>query len=221
MKLILNKVVQRDYSFTDFLFIKQKLIFKKTIFLTTDLVIFKKNKTKKLKTFFEKNFFQKIVSLSLKKGLKLKFFINISAALKYFFYLFTHNNLNFFSKYKNIYNIYYSFFTITNLFFNINFLLYWLTSLLEPLFTLKCLGVPKKYRKKLKKKFIFNIFFLKKEKRSMIFLKWLYLNTFLFNDKKFFMKFFKSLLDIFLKNKKSNLYLKKIIIYKKIFKKLN
>ena len=48
----------------------------------------------------------------------------------------------------------------------------------------------------------------------------MYLNTFVFNDQMFFKKFLKSLLDIFLKNKKSNLYLKKIIIYKKILKKL-
>jgi hypothetical protein len=99
-------------------------------------------------------------------------------------------------------------------------LLFWLSSLIEPMFTLKCLSVPKKYRKKLKKKFTFNIFFLKKEKRKNVFLRWFYLNTFTFNDQNFYKKLLKSLLDIFLKNKKSNLYLKKIIIYKKILKKI-
>lgn len=226
MKILNNKSIKIiGDSLLNFLFIKQKLISlnpsdvaisEKNIFFLKNNKIFYKN----IYNFKLKSFFKKIVMLSLKRGLKLKFFKYISSAFKFFFYLFLHNNLHMFSKYKNVYNIYYSFFNLTNLFFNVNFLLFWLSSIIEPMFTLKCLSVPKKYRKKLKKKFTFSIFFLKKEKRKNVFLRWMYLNTFVFNDQMFFKKFLKSLLDIFLKNKKSNLYLKKIIIYKKILKKL-
>lgn len=212
-------------SLLNFLFIKQKYIDLNSIKvdITKQNVFFIKNNKisyKNIYNFKLKSFFKKIVMLSLKRGLKLKFFNYISSAFKFFFYLFLHNNSHIFSKYKNVYNIYYSFFNLTNLFFNVNFLLFWLSSIIEPMFTLKCLSVPKKYRKKLKKKFTFSIFFLKKEKRKDVFLRWVYLNTFVFNDLTFYKKLLKSLLDIFLKNKKSNLYLKKIIIYKKILKKL-
>ena len=214
------------YNFINFIYFKNKIFLKnflKPPIVASNFIIHKntKNIYQNLLFFKRISYFDKLVSLTFRKGLKLKIYNSISFSFKFFFYLFLQNNINLFSSYKNIYNIYYSFFNLTNIFFNINFLLFWLSSIIEPLFSLKCLSVPKKYRKKLKKKYIFNIFFLKKEKRSSVFLKWLYLNTSVYNDKVLEKKIIKSLIDIFLKNKKSNLYLKKIIINKKIFKKIS
>jgi hypothetical protein len=167
-----SKVINNYDSFLKFLILKQKINYytsENNLFFK-NIILINKN-IKRFKAAHNNFFKKKIISLALRRGLKLKFFNYIGLSFRFFFYLFTHNNLNFFSKYKNVYNVYYSFFNLTNLFFNLNFLLFWLTNIFEPLFTIKCLSVPKKYRKKLKKKFTFTVFFLKKEKRKNVFLK--------------------------------------------------
>lgn len=167
----------------------------------------------------KQNCLKKLILISLRNGFFLKFSIFFLKSFNLFFNLFLFNNQNFFSLYKNTYLIYLSFFKSNNFFFNINFILFWISNILEPIFSIKCLDVPKKYRKKLKKKHLFDIFFLNFEKRKKILLKWLVLNKSFFFEKNYVLSFFKSFILVFLKNKKSELYLKKINIYKKAISK--
>jgi hypothetical protein len=126
---------------------------------------------KNIYNFTNDSFFKKTVRLLLRRGLKLKFFNYFTSAFKLFFFLFLHNNVTIFSKNINLYNMYYSFFNTNNTFFNINFLMFWLSTLLEPIFVLKCFSAPKHFRKKSGRQHVFNIFFLKKAKRTNIYLR--------------------------------------------------
>ena len=81
-----------------------------------------------------------------------------------------------------------------------------------------CTIVPKKYRKKVKKKYLYKVKYLGIKGRVSKSLKWIqnYKNSLKFYsviDRELF-----CYLDLILNYKLSYVYLKKIIIYKKIFK---
>lgn len=86
------------------------------------------------------------------------------------------------------------------------------------MFYIDCMAVPKKYKKKLKKKYLYKVKYLNKTKRINKALKLInnYSNSlkyFNFSDRIFF-----TYLDLILNYKNSYIFNKKLIIYKKIFK---
>lgn len=101
---------------------------------------------------------------------------------------------------------------------NSKFLLNWIFSWTQPIFFLDCSVVPKKYKKKLKKKYLYKIKYLNKNVRLKKGLKWItnYSNTLNYYSNTNRMLF--TYLDLALNYKNSYIYQKKINIYKKIFK---
>lgn len=207
------------FFFNNSLFLRDFYFFKKEKSLC--LINLNKNYYRKYKNIFYvsfNNFFLKLIQLILKGGLKEKFFLKILIVFKYFFFLFLKKFSHFF-KNKNFYIMISSFFKFILNFHDINFVLYWILLIIKPTFFIKCVQIDKKYRKKFKKRFNFKFVYIIQKKRENIALRWLFLNTCNYNGLNFFEKFLKNLLDTFLNGKKSQLFLKKKFILKKVFKK--
>lgn len=162
------------------------------------------------------SFFEKFIKVGLKRGLNLKFIKQLSIGFSNFFLIFLFNSLNFFKKYQNIYNVFYFFSKTSNFFFNINYIFKLLIDSHQPMFGLKCEAVPKKYIKKLKKKFTFRLNYISWNKRNNVIIRWFYLMIGKYPKLKLFNKFFYLLIEVFLKGNKSPLLIKKNNIYKKI-----
>ena len=94
----------------------------------------------------------------------------------------------------------------------------WLASWYSFLFYVKCERVPKKYRKKLKKNFIFKYVYLIPRKRERFFYRQLKNYIFSFQGLGFKGKLYSGLLDVALNLKTSNLYKRKINLYKSFLK---
>ena len=119
-------------------------------------------------------------------------------------YTYTKEFLFNFLKYKN--------------FNNILFILNWIYSWVKPMFLVECNLVPKKYRKKIKKKYLYKIKYLNIRNRMNKSLQWVnnYKNSLAFKSK--FNRELFCYLDLMLNYKSSFIYLKKITTYKKVFK---
>lgn len=122
------------------------------------------------KKIYNYNNFSKLVQTNLTDGKKILFLNKISKAFKLFFYLFFFKN-NIFFNYRSIYLLFLSYFQSSRSFYKINSIINWLSDLLEPAFLIKCFNVPKKFRKKLNKRYTFSIHYLPKIKRTKVFLK--------------------------------------------------
>jgi hypothetical protein len=82
------------------------------------------------------------------------------------------------------------------------------------MFNISCIVVPKKYRKKLKKKFTYKLNYLLPKKRVAVLLKWLSLYTAEIKKKELSSRFFEVLMSIVFNYKNTYLYKRKIYIYK-------
>lgn len=153
-------------------------------------------------------------------GLKSQIFFKLSRG---FFFIF--NNIIVDNAYSSDFlkkfsysSVFLSFLAINFNVYNIHFLLNWCVDFLTPMFGVSCVNVPKKFRKKLKKKYLYNIKYITKHKRERILFKWI---SELVYDQKFRKienKFLYSFLSVFLNYKNNYIYKKKIFIYKWVLK---
>jgi hypothetical protein len=134
------------------------------------------------------------------------------------------NKINFFI-YKNIQYLYTNYPNNSWIFDNIytkklNFqsLFDNLVNLLKPPFIIKSLLVSKKLKKKLKIKYTIKIVYKKDDKRIKSSLKQIYYNNNIYNDNKFEVRLYKSILYSLLEWKQSNLFKFKTMIFKNFFK---
>ena len=150
------------------------------------------------------NYYQNYIKMNLSFSKIYNLIINNKHNLETMDYKYHKEFLYNFYKYKN-YN-------------NYTFILNWIFSFIQPMFYIDCMAVPKKYKKKLKKKYLYKVKYLNKTKRINKALKLInnYSNSlkyFNFSDRIFF-----TYLDLILNYKNSYIFNKKLIIYKKIFK---
>lgn len=159
----------------------------------------------------------KILGYLLKNG---NFSLNTINSFNVFSYiyklLYTNNSelLNF--NYKYTKEFLYNFFKYTS-YNNFFFILNWIFNWVKPMFFMDCVVVPKKYRKKLKKKYLYKIKYLSSSNRINRCLKLIKNYK---NSLKYYSNFNRELfcyLDLILNYKYSYIYLKKIDIYKKVF----
>lgn len=175
----------------------------------------KNNKRAKLNNFVISS---KTVSFFIKGG---NSFTNSIVLYNLFthFYKIMHNNTSMFklNNYKYYKEFFYNFTRYKN-YKNLNYLLNWIFFLIEPMFHIECSVVPKKYRKKLKKKYLYKIKYLNKSKRVNKILNWIsrYSNT--IKNYSFLNRQMMVYLDLLLNYKNSYIYNKKLLIYKKVFK---
>ena len=106
----------------------------------------------------------------------------------------------------------------TNYYNNINTLLKWVLGVNKSQFDIVIESIPKKYKKKNKKKFLYKIQYLNKRRQVSKTLKWFYLIGYGFNTHTLKKRNVLNILDTLLNFKKSNLFLKKTTIYKNFLK---
>lgn len=201
-----NFYLYRNFKFLNF----QKKKYTKVI----------KSSNIKYPNFFRNNNFSNIKSflnVFMKNGQKDKYLIIIFKIFK-LFYFFLNKGFFLEKNFENYYKLSSLFYTYKN-FFYINFFFDWFVYLLSPKFDLQCLSVPKKYRKKLKCKFLFKLKYVKEFKKKKKVMKWLYLYNLKFNDLKLVNRLFNSFIFTFFEDKKSFLFSKKLVIYKKVLLK--
>lgn len=135
------------------------------------------------------------------------------------FYKIIYNNLTVLklNDYKYYKEFFYNFCRYNN-YKNINYLLNWIFYLVEPMFYIECSVVPKKYRKKLKKKYLYKIKYLNKNRRLNKILNWISKYTNTLKNYSLLNRQLLVYLDLLLNYKNSYIYNKKILIYKKVFK---
>ena len=186
----------KNFTFTLFDFLYYNIKYKKSSLIVlskvTPFLIKKGNLFKNSVLLFD--LFTKFYKIIFSKNIGLR--LNDYMYYKEFFY-----NFSRYDSYKNI-----------------NYLLNWIFFLIEPMFYVECSVVPKKYRKKLKKKYLYKIKYLNKNKRINKILNWItkYSNT--IKNFKFVNRQLLVYLDLFLNYKNSYLYGKKLLVYKKVFK---
>lgn len=142
-------------------------------------------------------------------------FFNLFA--KFYEMSFNNSMVDKFNNYKYYKEFFYNFNRYNN-YKNLNYLISWIFSWMQPMFYIECSVVPKKYRKKLKKKYLYKVKYLNKNKRFNKALNWItkYSNT--IKNYHFLNRQLLVYLDLLLNYKNSYLYNKKILVYKKVFK---
>lgn len=180
---------------------KKKISLKNTLVVTTN-----------------QQLFDLFVRFIFKNGMKKFQKLQLLKAFNYFFFIFKHDNVVWDGLNSQISVLKQSFFKDSN-FFNINFILYWLTNFLNPIFDINCYAVPKKYKKKLKKNYFFKLKYNYFFSRKKITFKWLCIYSNNFNDRSVVKRLLKSLFFTFINGKNSYLYKKKMYIYQQFLKK--
>jgi hypothetical protein len=155
-----------------------------------------------------------------KSGLKRSRKMDLFNAFNYFFFVFFNKTLSWEGLDHQINILKHSFFKNTN-YFDINYVLFWLSNFLNPVFEVVCYAVPKQYKKKLKKNHLFKLKYNYTPSRKKIALKWLHIYSNDFNDRSLPKRLLKSLFYTFVQGRESFLHKKKIQIYGKFLKKNN
>ncbi len=198
-------------------------------------IYFQKNRMKNFNQFFIRYFLSnnivknnsKIISKDILNklnrtfmvsGYKLKSYINVHYS---FFKLYSMLNIEIFNSISKSYVYFKEFLfnsvldkSLSNAYNIINWLFFWY----QPMFYVKCSLVPKKYRKKLKKKYVYSASYVDVLKRKNIALRWIlfFLNT--FNSYKAKNRLLLLFSDLIFNFKNSIVYTRKIKMYKKVFK---
>lgn len=195
------------------------------------------SKQKKKYLFFEKFLVKNILSSNLKKTTYLKnnvlnkFFrtflvsgkkIKVYNALIFsFFRVYATINLDIFKNLSQTYLYFKEFLFNKELnkeLNNITAIIDWLFFWYQPIFCVKCSLVPKKYRKKLKKKYVYAVNYIDPLKRKNISLRWMLHFLDSFNNYNFKNRLFLLLGDLIFNFKKSVMYDRKVRMYRKMFK---
>jgi hypothetical protein len=151
-------------------------------------------------------------------GDKLKFFKSLNKVANTFYFSFIHKSLFLQNKFDN-YTLFYNFSKENNFFFDFNFILNNLISLNESIFNIKVLKLNKKNKKRLKKKYDFEVKYLKKHKRAGNVFKALHLFSNSFNYYNYNERLLASIFTTFFFQKSSKIYKKKLLAYSSILKK--
>lgn len=135
------------------------------------------------------------------------------------FYKIAYNQVayNKLDNYKYYKEFFYNFYRYNN-YKNLNYLLSWIFSWVQPMFCVECTVVPKKYRKKLKKKYLYKVKYLNKNRRLSKALNWIIKYSDTIKNFNVLNRQLLVYLDLLLNYKNSYVYNKKILIYKKVFK---
>lgn len=159
-----------------------------------------------------------LLSFNIKNGKFISNLVNYSNVFKYVYSFLVDCNFNTYSfDYKYLKEFLFNFNKYSN-YNNYLFLINWILSFINPIFFLECSSVPKKYKKKIKKNYLYKIKYLNKSLRIKKSLR--FINNFS-NSLQYFKlsdRYIIVYLDLLLNYKKSFIYQKKINVYKTIFK---
>lgn len=216
IKNILKYNFNYDFYYNDFSYFKYTR-FKKKIFIKNNNK--KKINFKNISSLRDKNInlIKKYYNVSNYNGKKESFFNNFNSFLKLFFFIFIRKN-SFYSMKENYFFFYEN---LNSKFINYNFYFFIKDILYESnsIFDIKINKVSKKYQSKIKKKFIFELVYINKNKRIRQTLK--LINNNIKNNKMLDLKnnMLSSFYEVLSHPKNSFLWKRKISIYNKAMKK--
>lgn len=206
-----NFITYRTYTSNAMLsFFMSMNKFNKIKFINNKVLSIKRNKNKSI--------LNKFLNFFFRRGLKIQYTntLNSSVSDFYFFFFFFNKSLNnMYKGYSEIYNLIPNFLN----FYNFGTMLNFLNTLLEPFFFIKVKKVEKKYRKKLKKKFVAQPSYVQPHKRVGLVLRSILYYTNLFSSYKLSERLSLGLFKLLVEQKNSYLYRRKIYMYSKMFKK--
>lgn len=151
----------------------------------------------------------------LKNGFLLKYKNTFSVVLKNLNFFLYNNSTYFLKTYPNVNWILTNFFE-KNL--NYTHIFNMTTNLIKPPFIIKSILVPKKLKKKTKQKYLVKIVYRDESKRIKNSFKQIQYFSKKFDNNKFNVRLYKSLLFTFLEWKDSYLFKLKLVVFKKFFK---
>jgi len=160
----------------------------------------------------------KFLNFFLRRGLKIQYLkaLNLGISGFYFFYFFFNKFLvKQHSNYSSVFGLIPNFIG----FYHFSKMLNFFSNLLEPFFYLRVKRVEKKYRKKIKKKFVSETVYIKPPKRIGLVLKSLLYYTNMFSHNSVSERLSWALFKTLTEQKNSYLYKRKIYMYTKMFKK--
>lgn len=106
-------------------------------------------------------------------------------------------------------------------FYKFNDLIYYLGKFIACAYSVSAIPIPKKLKRKKKKaKFIFKLKYVRTQIRERVAMKWLKHSVLYYNNRKILIKLYKSIVNTCVEGKNSNLFKKKLHLYKKIFGKV-
>lgn len=209
-----------NYSKYLYIFYLKVVFFKKldifSQFFLKQMVVISSNKN--FKKYLNSDIVNKLFRSFMKSGKKLKIY---NIVLFSFFKIYSLLNLNMFYEITKNYLYFKEFLFNKELnknFNNVSVILNWLFFWYQPMFFVKCVLVPKKYRKKLKKRYIYSADYLEPYKRKNVALKWMLFFLSTFNNYKAKNRLFLLFSDLIFNFKNSIVYTRKIKMYKKVFK---
>jgi hypothetical protein len=176
------------------------------------------NKDKSIIFNQNRNNLDKLINVSFSDGKKLKFLNYINYLNNAFYYSFIYKSSFFQSRFEN-YMLFYNFSKENDFFFDLDFILNNIVNLNESIFNIKVIKLNKKLKKRFKKKFDFEVRYLRKHKRSLNVFKSLHLYSNSFNYYKYYERLLASLLLTFLNQKESKIYKRKLVSYSLVLKK--
>jgi hypothetical protein len=160
----------------------------------------------------------KLLNVILINGDKLKFLKSLNKMVSIFYFSFIHKSVFLQNKFDT-YTLFYNFSKENDFFFNFDFILNNIITLNESIFNIKVLKLNKRNKKRLKKKYDFEIKYLKKEKRAGNVFKSLHLFSNSFNYYKYNERILAAIFTTFFFQKSSKIYKKKLLAYSSILKK--
>lgn len=209
-----------NYSKYLYIFYLKVVFFKKldifSQFFLKQIIVVSSNKN--FKKYLNSDIVNKLFRSFMKSGKKLKIY---NIVLFSFFKIYSLLNLNMFYEITKNYLYFKEFLFNKELnknFNNASVILNWLFFWYQPMFFVKCVLVPKKYRKKLKKRYIYSADYLEPYKRKNVALKWMLFFLSTFNNYKAKNRLFLLFSDLIFNFKNSIVYTRKIKMYKKVFK---
>jgi hypothetical protein len=190
------------------------------IFINSAFVKKVKSSSSKHVNFINKNKsnLDKLLNVILSNGDKLKFLKSLNSMVNIFYFSFIHKSVFLQNKFDT-YTLFYNFSKENDFFFNFDFILNNIVNLNESIFNIKVLKLNKRNKKRLKKKYDFEIKYLKKEKRAGNVFKSLHLFSNSFNYYKYNERILASVFTTFFFQKSSKIYKKKLLAYSSILKK--
>ena len=216
-----NFILKKNLNYCNYInFFYYKDLEKKACVNLTNFISYSKNSLsiKERKNYIQFVKIKNLVSFFLKNGSFLKISIEIFKVFSKMFNLFGSLNNNILEKnYKYFKEFFYNFSIFRN-YNNLNYLNNWIFEWNELLFAIDCTVVPKKYRKKLKKKYLYKVKYLNKTKRLFKVLNWFVKYSNSIKNYSLNNRIFLVYLDTILNYKNSYIYNKKLLVYKKIFK---
>lgn len=191
---------------------------KKNLFFDKFLLKFLITKRLRSNTYIQQSLLNKFFRTFIISGKKLKVY---NATMYSFYRLYSIVNLDIYKNLASNYLYFKEFLfnkelnkELNNVVSIVDWLFFWY----QPIFSVKCSLVPKKYRKKLKKKYIYAVNYVDPLKRKNVSLRWILHFLDSFNNYKFNSRLFLLLSDLIFNFKKSIVYDRKVRMYRKMFK---